>query len=152
MAYRFESGHRHQYKRGGKSLPFCIGIVTDSNPSKCNMPGACCYHQCKHWWLPLFSTETKKYIESCLRNPKSPEIERFRDFFFCFDAKKLDDFFLETPLTYTVTHITIVHSGQGSTNGCFLVTKSPEIEKPSGICLLSSLPANCKNPINCLKT
>ena len=51
MAYRFESGHRHQYKRGGKSLPFCIGIMPDSNPSKCNMPGACCCHQFKNWWL-----------------------------------------------------------------------------------------------------
>ena len=24
----------------------------DSNPSKCNMPVACCGHQCKHWWHP----------------------------------------------------------------------------------------------------
>ena len=38
---------------------------------------------------------------------------------------------LRNPLTHTLTHITIVYSGQGSTNGCFLVAKSKKFEKPS---------------------
>ena len=34
MAYRFESGHRHQSEKGGISLPFLIGNEDeDSNPS-----------------------------------------------------------------------------------------------------------------------
>ena len=38
-------------------------------------------------------------------------------------------------LTHTLTHITIVYSGHSCTNGCFLVTKSSEFEKSSGISL-----------------
>ena len=43
--------------------------------------------------------------------------------------------FVQNPLTHTVTHITIIHSGHGGTRGLFLVTTLSEIEKPSGICL-----------------
>ena len=38
-------------------------------------------------------------------------------------------------LTHTVTHITIVYSGQGSTKSLLLATKSQKFEKPSGIFL-----------------
>ena len=31
----------------------------DSNNLKCSMPVACCCHQCKHWWLLLFSPKAK---------------------------------------------------------------------------------------------
>ena len=40
--------------------------------------------------------------------------------------------FERIPLTHTVTHITIVCGGHGSTNGSFLITKSQKFEKLSG--------------------
>ena len=43
---------------------------SDSNRSYRNMPVACCCHQCKHWWLPLFSPPAKMQIESCCLHPK----------------------------------------------------------------------------------
>ena len=36
---------------------YCRGA--DSNPFKCNMPAACCCHQCKHWWLPYIFAKQK---------------------------------------------------------------------------------------------
>ena len=38
----------------------------DLNPSECNTPVGCCCHQCKHWWLPLFSPKAKMHIESLI--------------------------------------------------------------------------------------
>ena len=55
------------------------------------------------------------------------------ELFFCFTDKIVGTDFERNPLTHTVTHITIEYSGQGSSKGCFLVTKSPKCEKPSGI-------------------
>ena len=57
------------------------------------------------------------------------------ELFFCFAEKIVRTDFERNPLTHTVTHITIVYSGHSSTKGCFLVTKSPEIEKSSGMSL-----------------
>ena len=57
------------------------------------------------------------------------------ELFFCFMAKIVRGDFERNPMTHTLTHITIVYSGHGSTNGCFLVTKSSKIEKTSGFCL-----------------
>ena len=57
------------------------------------------------------------------------------ELFFCFTDKIVGTDFERNPLTHTLTHNTIVYSGQGSTKGCFLATKSPEIEKPSGYSL-----------------
>ena len=57
------------------------------------------------------------------------------ELFFGFTDKIVGTDFERNPLTHTVTHITIVCSGQDSTEGLFLVTKLPEIEKPSGIYL-----------------
>ena len=39
------------------------------------------------------------------------------ELFFCFTDKIVGTDFERNPLTHTVTHITIVYSGQGSTNG-----------------------------------
>ena len=66
---------------------------------------------------------------------------------FYFLHQKVMEGFERNPLTHTVTHITIVYSGQSSTNGCFLATKFPEIEKPSGISLKNLPPSNCANSI-----
>ena len=72
---------------------------------------------------------------SCLRNHKSSETTMVSELFFLFTDEIVGVYFERNPLTHTVTHITIVYSGHGSTNGCFLATKSPEIEKPSGYSL-----------------
>ena len=57
------------------------------------------------------------------------------ELFFYFTDEIVRTDFERNPLTHTVTHITIVHSGQDSTEGLFLVTSSSKIEKPSGIAL-----------------
>ena len=49
-----------------------------------------------------------------------------------FRCRKVGRDFRGIPLTHTVTHITIVYSGQGSTNDCFLITKYRKIEKTIG--------------------
>ena len=33
-------------------------------------PLGCCFHQCKHWWIPLFSPPAKMQIESVLSHQK----------------------------------------------------------------------------------
>ncbi len=55
------------------------------------------------------------------------------EFFFYFLRQIVERNFERIPLTHTLTHITMVYSGQGSTNGCFLFTESQKFEKPSGI-------------------
>ena len=62
------------------------------------------------------------------------------ELFFCFMAKIVRGDFERNPMTHTLTHITIEYSGQGSTNGLLLATKSHKIEKPSGKSLQNFLP------------
>ena len=52
-----------------------------------------------------------------------------------FRCSKVGQNFLQTPMTHTVTHITIEYSGKGGTKGLLLVTNFSEIEKHSGFCL-----------------
>ena len=54
------------------------------------------------------------------------------ELFFYILRLKVGQNFERNPLTHTVTHITIVYSGQGSTKVYFLVTKPPEIRETLG--------------------
>jgi len=57
------------------------------------------------------------------------------ELFFCFAVEIVRTDFERNPLTHTLTHNTIVYSGQGSTKGSLLVTRPSKIEKLSEICL-----------------
>ncbi len=57
------------------------------------------------------------------------------ELFFCFLHHKVRTDFERILLTHTVTHITIGHSGQGSTKGIASVTMFSKIEKFLGIAL-----------------
>ena len=66
---------------------------------------------------------------------KVPKTTRFSELFFYFVGEIVGADFERNPLTHTLTHITIVYSGQSGTNGCFLITKPREFVKPSGFFL-----------------
>ena len=70
------------------------------------------------------------------RTIKSPENVRIQDFFLYFVCQKSSDINSrikeKTVCPHTVTHITIVSSGQDSAKGHLSVAKSQKFEKPSG--------------------
>ena len=56
---------------------------------------------------------------------KISETTMVSEIFFYFPLPKVGLNFERNPLICTLTHITMGYSGQGSTNGCSLITKFP---------------------------
>ena len=77
MAYRFESGHRHQKKETPPKwvVFFFFMLETDSNPIKCPMPVAWGSHQFKNWWQP-YDLPPKGQIGHRVRHRSSPNRPR----------------------------------------------------------------------------
>ena len=74
MAYRFESGHRHQKEETPPKwvVFFFFMLETDSNPFKCPMPVAWGSHQFKNWWQP-YDLPPKGQIGHRVRSPILPK-------------------------------------------------------------------------------